>query len=209
MPVSNTAVQYVLWKSGRRIVDLFPMIGVHDQADVSTKLGRWHILAALRRFAQHHNLQGEQEDALVARLAEMLGVDYNRILEQRLLQLLSPQEVGTLASQGVRFELHTHRHRTPFDQSLFLREIADNREGLRACGVERASHFCYPSGVHRDEMLPWLAQSGVRSATTTHPGIATLRSEPLLLPRLVDTSVLSSIEFAGWLSGISTFLHHR
>ena len=173
---------------------------------MSTRLGRWHILASLRRFANTHRLHGEQEDALVAALATLVGVDYNQILDSRLLQLLSPEEVGALASQGVRFELHTHRHRTPSNRSLFLQEITDNRERLRALGVDEARHFCYPSGVHRDEMLPWLSESGIRSATTTDPGMATVRSEPLLLPRLVDTSVMSSIEFEGWLSGISTFL---
>ena len=209
VPVFNTAVQYVLWKSGRQVVDVFPITGVHDEADVSTKAGRWHILAALRRFSDAHRLEGNQQDALVRVLANLLGVDYGRILNRRLLQLLSEEEVRALHSEGVRFELHTHRHRTPVERSLFLREIDDNRNHLRACGIECASHFCYPSGVHRAEMLPWLSQAGIRSATTTDPGIATLRSDPLLLPRLVDTSLVSPIEFEGWLSGVGNFAFRR
>ena len=47
------------------------------------------------------------------------------------------------------------------------------------------------------------------SATTCDPGIASPRSAPLLLPRLVDTSHLSPLDVQGWLTGMSAFFMPR
>ena len=72
-----------------------------------------------------------------------------------------------------------------------------------------ATHFCYPSGVHDPAFLPWLEELGVVSATTCQPGIATRASHRLLLPRLLDTSVLSVVEFEGWLAGAASMMPRR
>jgi hypothetical protein len=72
-----------------------------------------------------------------------------------------------------------------------------------------ATHFCYPSGIFSDAFLPWLQGLNVVSATTCEPGFATRNSHPLLLPRLVDHTLLSPIEFEGWLSGVSASLPRR
>jgi peptidoglycan/xylan/chitin deacetylase (PgdA/CDA1 family) len=106
-------------------------------------------------------------------------------------------------------QLHTHRHRTPSDRTLFLREIEDNRKRIEAMTGSRPTQFCYPSGAYEEAFLPWLREAGVESATTCDPGIATRSSEPLLLPRLVDSSTLSPVEFEGWLAGVADMLPHR
>jgi hypothetical protein len=49
----------------------------------------------------------------------------------------------------------------------------------------------------------------VTSATTCEPGLATVHTEPLLLPRLVDTSSLSLIEFEAWTTGMAASLRRR
>jgi hypothetical protein len=72
-----------------------------------------------------------------------------------------------------------------------------------------ADHFCYPSGVYEPAFFPWLTELGVRSATTCDTGIASPETEPLLLPRLIDTSNLSPVEFEGWVTGVSAFLPLR
>jgi len=123
--------------------------------------------------------------------------------------LMKPEEVNRLVKDGVDFQLHTHRHRVPRDRDLFIREIVDNRSFLAAVGQAHAQHFCYPSGVHEARFLPWLGELGVRSATTGDPGLAGSRTEALLLPRLIDTSALSDVEFEGWLYGMSDVLPLR
>ena len=72
-----------------------------------------------------------------------------------------------------------------------------------------ARHFCYPSGVYRAEFLPWLREAGVQTATTCDPGLASSQTEPLLLPRLVDTSNLSALDVEGWMTGMSAFFMPR
>ena len=47
------------------------------------------------------------------------------------------------------------------------------------------------------------------SATTCDPGLATSSSNPLLLPRIVDQSACSSLEFESWLVGLGALLPRR
>jgi hypothetical protein len=49
----------------------------------------------------------------------------------------------------------------------------------------------------------------VISATTCDPNLAAPSSEPLLLPRFVDTSPIGDSEFEGWLTGIASCLPRR
>jgi peptidoglycan/xylan/chitin deacetylase (PgdA/CDA1 family) len=138
-----------------------------------------------------------------------LGLDYDDLVRRRILRLLTPGEVTALSAAGVDFQLHTHRHRTPIDETLFRREIDDNRRLLRELTGRTANHFCYPSGVYEPEFLPWLRDSGVVSATTCDTGIASPATDPLLLPRLIDTMNLSAVEFESWVSGAGAFLPLR
>jgi peptidoglycan/xylan/chitin deacetylase (PgdA/CDA1 family) len=111
----------------------------------------------------------------------------------------------------VNVELHTHRHRVPLDHALFVREIEDNRRRIREVAPRGAGavHFCYPSGVYDRRFLPWLRETGVRSATTCVPGLSSAASDPLLLPRFVDTSLQSPLGFEGWASGFAALLPRR
>ena len=97
----------------------------------------------------------------------------------------------------------------PRERHLFVREIADNRNFLAAVGQPSANHFCYPSGAYEECFLPWLSELGVQSATTCDPGLAGPKARMLLLPRLVDSSAVSDVEFEGWLSGMSRLLPRR
>src|SRR5581483_8929478 len=111
----------------------------------------------------------------------------------------SAEEKDDLAASGVDIQLHTHRHRTPNDRKLFLREIEDNRQSIHALTGQHATHFCYPSGAYRRAFLPWLKECGVVSATTCEPGFASVSADRLLLPRVLDNPALSPIEFESWL----------
>lgn len=74
---------------------------------------------------------------------------------------------------------------------------------------EDKPHFCYPSGVTNPAFIAWLKEAAVTSATTCRVGIASPQDDPLLLPRLVDTTELTPLEFEGWLTGVSAFLPRR
>lgn len=208
-PVFDVIASYLLWKGRGERLDFRGLTGKDLTVDLSDGAARNMAADELRKFASENKLSAEEKDALAAALAAQLKIDYDAIVAKRLLQILSPEEVKQLASEGVDIQLHTHRHRTPLNRSLFLREIADNRDSIEAMTGLSASHFCYPSGVYHRAFLPWLEESQVRSATTCDIGFASRQSNPLLLPRLLDSTGLSDLEFEGWLTGVSAALPRR
>ncbi|HEY6045541.1 MAG TPA: polysaccharide deacetylase family protein [Pyrinomonadaceae bacterium] len=208
-PVFDLLCPYLLWKGRARKLDLEALTGSGAQFELDTEEARAEIAARIFQFANEQKLSAQDKDDLARSLAAQLSLDYDQLLEQRVLQLLSPDEVKLLASEGADIQLHTHRHRTPMDRQLFLREIEDNRKSIHEMTGKRAAHFCYPSGVWDRAFLPWLQEAGVESATTCEFGLASPGSDPLLLPRLVDVSALSPIEFESWLTGVSAALPRR
>jgi len=163
----------------------------------------------LTGYVEAHHLSADEQDRLASAVAERVGIDYEDLRAKRLIQIMTPAEVSDIAREGVDVQLHTHRHRTPLDATLFKKEITDNRVVIEAITRVPAVHFCYPSGVYRPEFLPWLSSEGVATATTCDPGLASGSSARLLLPRLVDHSHLSDVEFEGWLCGVSAMLPRR
>ena len=209
-PVFNLICSYMLWKArGLGSVDL-KQFGAELPAVLDSAEARDQVAAKIAQWADGQNITGVQKDQIAANLAERLGIDYQALCGKRILQLMNRQEVAELASQGVDFQLHTHRHRTPLDEELFRREIRDNRAHLASMIDGPRKHFCYPSGAYRPEFVQWLGKDGIISATTCDTGFATPESNPLLLPRLVDTSARTDLEFESWANGIGHFLsRHR
>jgi peptidoglycan/xylan/chitin deacetylase (PgdA/CDA1 family) len=207
-PVFDGACHYLLWKalaSGT--------VGVKHPLDDSAPSLRTaddcaQASAQVRETAWREGWSAEEKHEWLGRLARRLGLDWDEFLRRRTIALMHPEEIGALDPAIADVQLHTHRHRVPEDKGLFFREIADNRRALAECGLDprRLTHFCYPSGVHRPSFLPWLAESGITSAVTTEPGLASRRDHPLLLPRFIDAGTTSEAEFEGWVSGLREFV---
>jgi peptidoglycan/xylan/chitin deacetylase (PgdA/CDA1 family) len=208
-PVFDLMCAYLLWKGRTESLDLKKIFGRGVKIDLHTEASRDAALREIHAFAREQKPSAEEKDALAAALADHLKVDYDALLARGALHNVSPDEVKRLAADGADIQMHTHRHRTPQLRELFIREIEDNRKSIQEMTGTHASHFCYPSGVYDLAFLPWLKESGVDSATTCELGLATSSSNPLLLPRLVDVTGLSAIEFEGWLTGISAALPRR
>jgi peptidoglycan/xylan/chitin deacetylase (PgdA/CDA1 family) len=205
-PVFDVMCSYLLWKGQRRLLE-------HPEALQSPILldekGRGTALREIRRFAFHQGLSGREKDVLLASIATTLKIDYEDLCERRILHLMTPAEVAAVARDGIDIQLHTHRHRVSINRQKFLKEIHQNRAGIAASSSNPARHFCYPGGFHLPEFPGWLRDCGVISATTCRPGLAYKRTNPLLLPRLVDHSDLSPLEFSAWISGLGSLLPHR
>jgi peptidoglycan/xylan/chitin deacetylase (PgdA/CDA1 family) len=207
-PVFKGICSYILWKGrGKREIDVRDFTGVEGEWDLSEGTSRLKLATQIFEFSKH--VPPEKKDELAQRLAGLLDVDFQWILDKRMINLMKPDEIAQLHKSGVDIQLHTHRHRNPRDRHLFMREIEDNRNFLRCSGQAAAQHFCYPNGDYDLTFVPWLRESGIESAVTCDVGFATRSEERFLLPRLVDTSYLSAIEFEGWLCGISKFLPRR
>jgi peptidoglycan/xylan/chitin deacetylase (PgdA/CDA1 family) len=208
-PVFDLMVSYLLWKGRENTLDLAPLIDQDFQIDLRGDEPQNTARIAILEFARKQKFSAEEKDELAANLARALHVDYDLLIEQRIMRNLTPADVTELAASGIDIQLHTHRHRVPLDHDLFIREIDDNRQSIQAMTGKHATHFCYPSGVHDPVFLPWLTASGVASATTCEPGFASIDSNKLLLPRVLDNSSLAPIEFESWLTGVSAALPRR
>ncbi len=209
LPVFDLMCDYLLWKTGVREVSVPGLDGQPLRVCAGSEGER---RATLRRIdaqvaALHPSaatLQG-----LLESLAGMLGANLAHWSRARLLHLLTPEETRWLSAQGVDIQMHTHQHCVPLEKTEFEREITENRERILAATGRLAEHFCYPSGVHHPDFLPWLESLGVRSATTSEPGLVHAGTHALLLPRYLDGESVTEIEFDGWISGVSGWLNRN
>jgi peptidoglycan/xylan/chitin deacetylase (PgdA/CDA1 family) len=210
-PIFRLVVPYMLWQARQRTVDLSGLADARDAVfDLRTDRARGRAFDAILATMEARQLRIDEKPRFAAAIAERLGVDYPGIAGARMLTIMVPHEVRRLAAAGVAFELHTHTHRTPDDETRFDEEISRNRIAIESMTGTPARHFCYPSGRYRPEFLPWLQEQRVVTATTCDPGLASDRSNPLLLPRFVDVSAVTPIEFEGWVTGASSFVsRHR
>jgi peptidoglycan/xylan/chitin deacetylase (PgdA/CDA1 family) len=208
LPVVPGTWSYMLWKGRNSVIDASSLLDQAVTFDLRTPDGRSRALRQMRAWAESQDLAGEQCDAMSRQLADLLGLDYQEFRSKRIIQLLRPEEVKAVASPSVSVQLHTHHHRTAKDREGYLRELQENRRQINGILGSNPTHFCYPSGNHKPEHIPWLREAGVVSATTCVPGIVSASTNPLQLPRLIDTSFLSDVQFEGWLAGFGALLPH-
>jgi peptidoglycan/xylan/chitin deacetylase (PgdA/CDA1 family) len=206
VPIFSLICSYMMWKArGQGTVDLREF-GVQQRVVLESAEARQIAVDQIVAWADGQNINGTQKNEIASQVAQRLNIDYSELAAKRILQLMNQREVKELATAGVDFQLHSHRHRTPLSEELFRREIAENRQRIGQMTGRIPRHFCYPSGAYRPEFHAWLKAEDIVSATTCDTGIATRESNPLLLPRLVDTSGRSDLEFESWVNGIGHFI---
>ena len=204
-PIFRLAIQYMAWKSSQDTVDLSGL--VPNLSGVVSLRGPG-AAASLEAFYESAETQcTEDERVSVARaFGRRLGVDYDELLRSRRLNLMSGDEIKTLASQGFDIQLHTHRHRLPVATSEIWREIVDNRAALAPLTEGRLEHLCYPSGVWDAAQWPTLSAMGIQTATTCIPGFNTRSTPALGLRRFLDGQDISIDEFAAEMLGVKDLL---
>ena len=211
VPVFDVACAYLLWQSVGKTFDTSGILPDGGAFHIADQEQRQRIQVRLIRHVRAQNFSARYKDELLNLLAARLGADVAVMRERRLLHYMTPEEVREAHRKGVDLQLHTHRHRMPRDRALFTREIVDNMREIREMtGSEvTPTHFCYPCGDYEPLFYDWLRELGVESATTCQPALATSRSNPFELPRLLDMPTLSSLEFEGWLTGFSELFPQR
>jgi peptidoglycan/xylan/chitin deacetylase (PgdA/CDA1 family) len=206
-PVCHLAWRYILWKGRTAQLNLAPITGEDRRFDLSIAQIRTQVFLLINKYADQQELTGRERNDLAAKIAAEIGVDFDAIRRKRLLGLMTPDDVRDVSRHDIAVELHTHRHRTPADQQLFLREIDDNRSWIERVTGRRPVHFCYPSGRWQPIFFPWLEERGIASATTCELGLATRNAPKYLVPRLIDTMAMNPVEFDAYIAGPLTAMH--
>jgi peptidoglycan/xylan/chitin deacetylase (PgdA/CDA1 family) len=206
-PVFSQACRYLLWCSRNERI---PANGLSDSVkefDLRSPASRDAAVSALEAHLASRAGGVGREVEILAEVARRVGVDFDAFLAERRQQIMTPSEIRALPRDLVEVQLHTHRHRVPLRKESFLRELADNKAALASWrATETLDGFCYPSGVTDDRFLPWLRELNVGTAVTCVPGLAMASTNPLLLPRVVDSSGMTRIEFEGWLTGFGSLI---
>jgi peptidoglycan/xylan/chitin deacetylase (PgdA/CDA1 family) len=208
-PVFNLICSYMLWTRRNEVIADGRDVGLQGHLDLRSASGRSEVMRGLIQLSERDQQSALQKDEIAAQLARVLKIDYDQLKAKRILQLMNGSEVAEIAKNSVDVQLHTHRHRTPEEEALFRKEIRDNRFRIQELTATQPNHFCYPSGVYRPAFLPWLRDERVVSATTCDAGLATRRSEILLLPRFLDSQNCKQIEFESWVAGAGDLLAFR
>lgn len=201
-PIINLALDYLMFKCGRESVDVPQPDGSSRIMPLTTWMDRQQAKLAYIAYFNAKGLSTVEKNEFARSLAGGFGIDYDAVLKSRYGQVMTPDEAAEAARAGIDIQLHTHRHRTPIDRELFLRELRDNARRIREISGKEPRHFCYPSGHNDQAFLPWLREFGVTSATTCDRGFASPSSDPLLLPRVLDDSNMDPVEFEGIVSGL-------
>ncbi len=195
MPVYTVTVSYLFWRASPRLVDLPRGIGTFDLECEAARAEE-----AVQNFGAALPLAERLE--FLKELAAALDVSFHEIESQHLFEVMDEHQLRGLAAAGVDIQLHSHRHQWPlYDKEIVASEIAENRRFLQRVVSYPLEHFCYPSGVHGPHQAEWLAELGVKSATTIEPGLNYGHTSRFALHRLVDGGTVSDIEFAAEMTG--------
>lgn len=201
-PVFDLVVRYLLDRAGPQDLDLaalgIPGGGRYSLGSVAARAEAGEAIMAYERA----QLDGVGRHAFGARLGAALRLDYDQIVQQKVFHLMSLDEIAETVERGHDIQLHSHRHRIPFDDPDGLaREIVDNRAVLEPLAKRRLRHFCYPSGLYEESIWPQLEAQEIDSATTIEQGLNFAGAPPLGLKRLLDGQEVRLIEFEAELSG--------
>lgn len=210
-PVFTVMASYLFWRGVQNGVGSF----LHSRQGVRLPLPTPEAATAatqrVHQLASGEAWSADDKHRFLEELAGSVKEDWEGLLRDRVLGLMTPDEIRGLDPAVASIQLHTHRHRVPRDRALFLRELEDNRRVLAECGLDPAGlvHFCYPSGVHFPEFLPWLRAAGIVSATTCRPALAQATDDPLVLPRWIDANSTPAEEFEAWVVGVRHLVRRR
>jgi len=201
-PIFRLVVQYMLWKT--QVTQLEPLgepWGPDQGVSLADERLRHAVTWKIIEYGETQCDEDGRED-ICRTLGGLLQVDYDQIVESRILSLMTPEELPRMEALGVDLQLHTHRHRLPVgDEETCKREIRDNRKFMLSILEEHKHHLCYPSGEWNEELWECLESEGVASATTCEAGLNTAKTPPLRLYRILDQDDLSQIEFEAELFG--------
>jgi peptidoglycan/xylan/chitin deacetylase (PgdA/CDA1 family) len=200
-PVFRLLIQYIYWAAIKRSFDLSSLAieGLRGEA-VVTRDEDDRVMWQIIHYGETYCDEPKRRE-LAEQLARELKVNFQELLQNRYLGLMTAEEIRWASALGIDIQLHTHRHCLPMDEIGTHREIVDNRAVLEPLVGRPLQHLCYPSGLWSKRQWPWLKKLNIKSATVCELGLNNSEASPLAFKRLFDSSAVSSIEFEAELSG--------
>jgi len=207
-PVPREIWSYMLWRTNVSTVNAREILGKDGVFNLKDNSGREDAFRQIVSFADSENMDGHRRNAVSAKLAQLLGINFDSLCRRRICQLLNADEVHALAHSGVSVQMHMHHHTSPATRRAFIDNLQTNRTLIKKMTGIEPHHFCYPSGYYNRESVSWLREYGIESATTCDLGLCSPMTDPLLVPRLIDSSYISDAGFESWLVGIGALISH-
>jgi peptidoglycan/xylan/chitin deacetylase (PgdA/CDA1 family) len=208
IPVFNVFLDYLFWRSNMKKMDLSELLdGEENSFDLSDNSQRTKAISLLKEKGESVDAQRRYE--LMRKVAEILGLNCEKLGDNKLFRLMTLAEIRHLAELGIDIQLHTHRHlgkRTLNNRRLFFEEVETNRAVLSLAAVGPFEHYCYPSGFYHSRQSQWLRELGIKSATTTELGLNRRGDDVFTLKRFVDSESVSDLQFQAELCGILDLL---
>lgn len=208
-PIFRLVVQYMFWKTRkRRLLRIQAPWTTRESIDLSDAAEKEQAVWDCINFGERECTE-EMRHAICEQLGTLLETPYEDIKQHKLLHLMNPDELRTLADANIGIELHTHRHTFPSNnQSLAEREITDNRAALQRWIATEGRHFCYPSGLWDKRQWVWLDNLGIKSSTTCMPGLNSPKTPRHALRRFLDSEDVHQLEFEAAITGFTDLLRH-
>lgn len=206
-PVFRLVVQYMFWKSKKRELVLKNVPWSANRiVDLSNLEQAGQAMWSCINYGERECTEA-MRSALCKDLGQMLETSYEDIAHTKILNLMTPDELRSLAAASIDVQLHTHRHIFPIDnETLARREIADNRAAIKRWLVTETCHFCYPSGIWDKRQWAWLDSMNMKSSTTCIPGLNSDRTPKHALRRFLDGENIHLLEFEAEITGFASLL---
>jgi peptidoglycan/xylan/chitin deacetylase (PgdA/CDA1 family) len=206
-PVFRLVIQYMFWRTRKSKLELRKVPWTEDQeVDLSSAPQAERAIWECINYGERQCTEDERA-VICETMGRLLDTPYAKIVESKILNLMSPNELRSLADANIDIGLHTHRHTFPVDDRVLAeREIADNEMWLRMAHATAVRHFCYPSGEFEEWQWTWLKELGIQSSTTCIPGLNSKDTPRHALHRFLDGERIHQLEFEAAISGFTDFL---
>lgn len=200
-PIFHVALSYVLHRNIGKSLNFNDGRGFSIEQTISAE----NMPDIVDAFAP--SKREKNDTALLREVAASLDFDVEPLVKNKALTLMSVEQTQQIQKLGADIQLHTHTHNTPLDSyELFAEEINVNRIHIKdITGIEPV-HHCYPSGVYNTASFGHLSRLGVKTATTCYPGLCDINTNPMEIPRFLDSERIHQIVFEAEVSGVSEIL---
>ena len=204
-PIFRLSIQYLAWKFNKDI-NLDCLAYTNDSFFRNKSISNLN-LEELWIFIKHceDNYTSEENNEIINKLTV-----YNHIhlTESNLktFSLMNPIELKKTTNELIDYQLHTHTHECNNDPFEFKKDLIKNIQILNEVNKKKLIHFCYPSGIWDESYFKTLETLSIKTATTCDTGLVSPNFHPYKIPRLIDSSNMTLIQFEAEIAGVGCLL---